>query len=189
MTDTLESDITGITTHVLEKQKALDEVMVLSRGVIMDSGRAITMLHTGREAEARAVIAGVMKRVERLKRHDGAFRYASLQAYQEYAEAAIFYGIKKRGSIPGAKAVGVDEDAYLLGLMDVVGELKREVLEALGNDSSKEAGLYFEMMKRIYDGTRGLKFAEAVLHGFRKKQDVARIQLESAGSELLHAKR
>ena len=41
------------------------------------------------------------------------------------------------------------------------------------------------MMKQIYDGTRKLRFAEAVLSGFRKKQDVARIQIENAGSEIL----
>jgi predicted translin family RNA/ssDNA-binding protein len=41
-------------------------------------------------------------------------------------------------------------------------------------------------MKDIYDMTRSLRFAEATLQGLRKKQDVARIQIENAGNEILY---
>lgn len=44
-------------------------------------------------------------------------------------------------------------------------------------------------MRMIFDGTRSIRFAEAVLNGFRRKQDVARIQIESAGSEILSFKK
>ena len=43
-------------------------------------------------------------------------------------------------------------------------------------------------MKLIYDSTRSLRFAEAIMSGFRRKQDTGRIQLEGAGSELLSYK-
>jgi translin len=72
--------------------------------------------------------------------------------------------------------------------MDVMGELKREILEELRKENYKRADAHFEKMKLIYDTTRSLRFAEAVLAGFRRKQDTARIQLENAGSELLSFK-
>ena len=97
----------------------------------------------------------------------------------------IFFNIKSEGRIPNLKDVGVSREAYLLGLMDCVGELKREVLEELRDSNVKKAEEYFGMMRHIYDTTRPVRFAEAVLQGFRKKQDVARIQIENAGTEIL----
>ncbi len=72
--------------------------------------------------------------------------------------------------------------------MDVMGELKREILEELRRGNLKKAENYFNKMRLIYDDTRSLRFAEAVLNGFRRKQDTARIQVESAGSEILSFK-
>ena len=69
--------------------------------------------------------------------------------------------------------------------MDVVGELKRESLISLRNNNTDEAKRYFSFMEYIYDATRSIRFAEAILPGFRKKQDVARIQIENAGSDIL----
>ncbi len=189
MVDALEADIDRITSGVLGKQKSLDEVMGLSRRTIMGAGRAITMLHSGRTAEAHMLIGEMKADVTRLKRYDDKFLHHSMQAYQEYAEAVVFYAVKTRRTVPGARAVGINDEAYLMGLMDVVGELKRELLEALRESKRSDAEFYFALMKRIYDGTRGLRFAESVLPGFRRKQDVARIQVESAGSEMLHSSR
>lgn len=183
----LESDIGKISSHLLKKQKDFDEVMDLSRRVVRGAGQAITMLHNGRGTGARDAIDALKPLISGLKTHDRMFRYASLQAYQEYAEAELLYHIIREGAIPSAKGVGVDEEAYLLGLMDVVGELKREVLERLREGDTKSAERYYETMREVYDTTRGLRFAESVLPGFRRKQDVARIQLESASGELLHA--
>ena len=189
MADALEADIGRITSEILERQKSLDTVMGLSRRTIMGAGRAITMLHSGKRDEALVLIREIRGLVSKLKRYDGQFLHNSMQAYQEYAEAAVFYAIKARGAIPSARTVGVNDSAYLMGLMDAVGELRREMLEMLRSGNRKDAELYFRLIERIYDGTRSLKFAESVLPGFRRKQDVARMQVESAGSELLRAAR
>ena len=127
--------------------------------------------------------------VKTLNKFDGEFSYNTKQAYQEYAEAKIFFEIKKKGSVPSYSAVGVSQESYLMGLMDVMGELKREILESLRENKVKEAEEYFDKMRAIFDGTRSIRFAEAVLNGFRRKQDVARIQIESAGSEILSFKK
>jgi translin len=69
--------------------------------------------------------------------------------------------------------------------MDVVGELKREILDSLRASETERAKAYLVLMESIYDATRAIRFPESVLPGFRKKQDVARIQLENAGSDIL----
>ncbi|MGI0100632.1 MAG: hypothetical protein ACREBH_02860 [Candidatus Micrarchaeaceae archaeon] len=184
----LDSDIKTISKNLAKKQKDFDNVMGLVRDVIRESAQTITLLHNGdaRNASKRLGAAGRM--VSSLKGYDSVFGYHAKQAYQEYAEAVIFFSIKKDGAVPSRKKLGIDEESYLMGLMDVMGELKREVLESLRENRVKDAELYFKNMREIYDGTRSIRFAEAVLNGFRRKQDVARIQVESAGSELLSYK-
>jgi translin len=182
---TLEDDIENISLHLSRKQKDFDKVMELSRDIIRDAGQTITFLHNNDRAAAKKRLSEMTRRANELMKTDSDFKYHTQQAYQEYVEALAFYQIKTGKRLPSVEQAGVVPESYLLGLMDVVGELKREVLEALRKNDVKSAEQYFEMMENIYDTTRRLRFAEAVLSGFRKKQDVARIQIENAGSEIL----
>ncbi len=181
----LDQDVENVAESLAAKQEAFDRVMQLSREVIRSAGQAITMMHNGDTKKAAAVIKEMKGKVKSLQGIDTQFKYNTQQAYQEYVEAQVFYDIMAGNGVPRMSEIGVDPDAYLMGLMDVTGELKREILESLRREEIKDAESYFEIMKGIYDGTRSIRFAEAVLPGFRKKQDVARIQLENAGSDIL----
>ncbi len=184
----LDSDIKSITTHLTKKQKDFDKVMTLVRDIVRNSSQAITMLHNNDSKNALKTINTAKKMVDSLKKFDSVFEYHAKQAYQEYAEAKIFFEIKQNHEVPSYTKIGVGQESYLMGLMDVMGELKREILEALRDGKVKDAEEYFKKMRTIYDSTRSVRFAEAVLNGFRRKQDVARIQVESAGSEMLSFK-
>jgi len=185
----LDNDVERISDYLSEKQNNFDRVMQSTREIIRDAGQTITLMHNNEKKSAAEKLVEMQKAVKRLQKIDSQFKYQTQQAYQEFAEAFIFFKIKTERKVPSILSVGIEHDAYLLGLMDVVGELKREILESLREDRIKEAEWYFDTMKKIYDSTRKLRFAEAVLGGFRKKQDVARIQIENAGSEILSARR
>lgn len=185
----LDKDIKTISAGLTKKQKDFDNVMTLVRDIVRESAQTITMLHNDDSKNALKMLNSASKMVVNLKKFDAFFGYHARQAYQEYAEAKIFFEIKKSHEIPSYTKVGVDQESYLMGLMDVMGELKREILEALRENKIKEAEEYFKKMRTIYDSTRSVRFAEAVLNGFRRKQDVARIQVESAGSEILSFKK
>jgi translin len=177
-----------ITEYLQKKQNDFDRVAYLSREIIRGSGVSITEIHNGNVADAVERIIKVEKLVDEIKGYEREFAYYSVQAYQEYAEAKILYGIKVDGKILPHTKIDIPKEAYLYGLMDVAGELKREIIDALTEDDVKAAERYYAFMRRIYDSTRSMRFAEAVIPGFRRKQDVARIQLESAGSDILFAK-
>jgi len=66
--------------------------------------------------------------------------------------------------------------------------LREKRYMSLRKGNNKLASSYYELMKDIYDSTLHIRFANSILPSFRKKQDVARIQLESLASELLHTK-
>lgn len=181
----IEKDIEKISVHLSKKQSEFDKAMQYSRDIIRCAGLAITMMHNGDIKKAKRKVSELKVKISELSKIDKQFKYNTFQAYQEYAEAVVSLSIKESSRIPTISEVGVEEEAYLMGLMDAVGELKREVLESLRKGEIKEAERYFDFMERIYDSTRTLRFAEAVLNGFRKKQDTARIQIENAGSEIL----
>jgi translin len=185
----LDDDVEKISEFLTEKQDSFDKVMQSCREIIRDAGQTITLMHNNDKKSALERLAALEEKIRKLQKIDSQYKYQTLQAYQEFAEAFIFLKIKTEKKIPTLSTVGVGHDAYLMGLMDVVGELKREILESLRAGRIKEAEWYFDTMKGIYDSTRRLRFAEAVLNGFRKKQDVARIQIETAGSEILSARR
>lgn len=183
--EAFSSEVFDTAKYLKAKQDAFDKVSDLSREIIRLSAQAITHLHNGMEKESKQLLGDIAGLVSSKDFSDPRFAYYAVQAQQEFAEAYTFYSIKVNRTIPSAEEIGVEREAYLLGLMDCVGELKREVLEELRGKNIEQAEYYFMMMRLIYDTTRPIRFAEAVLQGFRKKQDVARIQIENAGTEIL----
>ena len=77
--------------------------------------------------------------------------------------------IKTSRRIPGLKEVGTDGEAYLMGMMDVFGELKREIIGSLSEGDVKSARFYYTMMVEMFDATRSVRFAEAVLPGLQEE--------------------
>lgn len=181
----INNDVKSISRYLTKKQKDFDRVMDTNREIIRDAAQVITALHNRDRGRATGLLNSAGRRVKQLRKLDLQFEYYTRQSYQEYAEARIFFDVVTRRAVTPYAKSGVGQEAYLLGLMDVMGELKREILEELREENVKRAEEYLRAMKSIYDGTRSLRFAEAVMSGFRRKQDIARIQLESASSEIL----
>lgn len=180
----LEREISTISKSLTLKQRRFDEVMNKSRELVRLAGVIITKLHNDDIASAKKGLVQAKKLSDELSKYKD-FDYNTKQSQQEYSEAKIFYTIKVSKKLPGLAEVGTDGEAYLMGMMDVFGELKREIIGSLSNGDVKSARFYHSMMIEMFDATRSVRFAEAVLQGFRRKQDVARIQLESTASELL----
>ncbi|MDE1865484.1 MAG: hypothetical protein KGH94_02505 [Candidatus Micrarchaeota archaeon] len=180
----LEGEIGAISKSLTEKQRRFDTVMDSSRELVRLSGTIITKLHNGDIRGARGGLSKAKRISKTLSKHRE-FDYNTRQAQQEYSEARIFYTIRTSRRIPSRVEVGTEGEAYLMGMMDVFGELKREIVGSLSDGDLKSARFYHSIMISMFDATRSIRFAEAVLQGFRRKQDVARIQMESSASELL----
>ncbi|MDE1850222.1 MAG: hypothetical protein KGH54_00300 [Candidatus Micrarchaeota archaeon] len=181
-------DIKKITKDLQMLQERQDRVMSLSRAIVRLAGESISNMHAKRYAEAKRQLAKLRAMISQMRRIEEGFEYYSMQSHQEYVEAAMLYSIIANGRVPSAKQVGENSVNYMLGVMDVMGELKRECFEEMRAGNVKKAGEYFGIMQGIYDTTLHIRFANSVLPNFRRKQDVARIQLESTGSELLRLK-
>ncbi|MGP3667317.1 MAG: hypothetical protein ACKD6N_00415 [Candidatus Bathyarchaeota archaeon] len=180
----------------LKIKSSLREKMLLnSRKITQKSKKTILLLHQNKLEKAEKTLdearkllnltTDFLKNAPELQTSGALFT-----ASQEYAEASIFFCIEKVGLYPTPEEVGVSSSAYVLGLADVVGELKRKVSECLRIGDVKKAEHYFKHMEDIYKMLSALnEHVFLVVPLLRRKCDVTRHLVESAGSELLLEKR
>ena len=118
------------------KERAIDEVMGRARRARVLSKQAILQIHGGsvEEAGERLHEAGrnLHEMDEYVRERPTLGRFDQVNAArEEYAEASILLRLEGSGKFPSPEAVGVPLEAYLKGLGDVPGELRRQALDAL----------------------------------------------------------
>lgn len=168
-----------------KKEEELDAVMLCNRQIVRACSNAIKSLHAYDLKAAKAHLKDAEKDLKTIRQYADAFPAQLGHVLQEYAEARIVLSAIEKKKIPSYGELDVGEISYLNGLLDAVGELKREMYESLRRGNRHEAKYYFSMMEQIYDELLPLRFSNAVLPEFRHKQDVARMQIEQARGELL----
>jgi translin len=177
-----------IERKLVSMQERKDKVLEISREIVRNAGKSITLVHARKMGDANRGIVRLRALARKLRSAEQGFEYFSVQAHQEYVEALAFYSVVKEKRLPSLSEMGTSEIPYLLGIMDLVGELKREAIESMRENDPKAADTYYSLMKDIYDSTRAMRFANSLVPEFRRKQDSARIQIENTGTELLSFK-
>jgi translin len=182
----LESIVAGIQERLDEKDALREVAIKSSRAIIRLSGGAIHALHKGGDVEA--MMGEALDEVQRLRsllaEHQDIWHAGIVQdAMQEFAEAAMFKAIAEERDIPAPDEVGVDDAAYLLGMADVVGELRRLALEALRHGDTKKAEGILDIMEDLFQAIMGFDYPDAIV-SIRRKQDVARSLLEKTRGEV-----
>jgi len=92
----------------------------------------------------------------------------------EYVEAMELYSIIKNRKLLGIERLDVHPIPFVLGLADLIGELKRVSLEYVRLERYREAMEFMEIAENIYDALSSLSYTDAVIPGFRRKIDVYR---------------
>jgi translin len=96
----------------------------------------------------------------------------------EYVEASAVLALAQGRTIPSRDALGASPEAYLLGLLDTVGELKRLVLDSIMSGKMAKAKGYFAIMEDLYSVCSPMAVYDHVVNGTRRKIDVARMLVE-----------
>jgi translin len=181
----LHIGIDRIGKKLSEMEKELDAVLAENRLTVRACSNAIKALHAYNLVEAKKSLAEAEKGLGKISKYHAHFPGQLDHVYQEYAEARIVLSAIELKKIPSIGELKVPEVPYLNGLLDAIGELKREMYESLRRGNRHEAGEYFKMMEEVYDELLPLRFSNAILPEFRRKQDVGRMQIEQARGELL----
>ncbi|MFH1785499.1 MAG: hypothetical protein ABH842_03640 [Candidatus Micrarchaeota archaeon] len=182
---TLHDSIVEINKNLSSKEEQLDKIMAHNRQIIRSCSNAIKAMHSGELPKAKEYLAEAKKGLANVLECQTNYQHHMNHILQEYTEACVVLSAIESKTIPGQKELGVPDLPYLLGLLDTVGELKREMYECLRQKNKKEAEEYFKLMEQIYDELLCLRFSNAVLPEFRHKQDSARHQIEQARGELI----
>lgn len=172
-----------ISAHLSLVEKARDTCYTLHREIIKKSGLAIRAVHRGDKELARELVdqarQGMVQAIETIQ----GFNELPItgfvhDAQKEYVEASITCAIVFEEKLPDPDDLGVPYAAYLKGLSEVVGELRREILDLMRQDRDEQGERYLQVMDEIYSMLVTMDFSDAITAGLRRSTDQARGILE-----------
>jgi translin len=187
----LDDVIEEIETRLDEKDEVRELTIKSSRTIARLSGSAIQGMHRGQDVGAvlQETREEILKLRSLLKDHPDLYHAGTVEnAMQEACEAFLVHSILEAERLPGPKDIGVTDTAYLLGLGDVVGELRRFSLEHLRRGDIKLASSFLEKMERILDALMRFDYPTALV-ALKRKQDIARSLIEKTRGEVAVAAR
>jgi translin len=186
--DKLERSIDKMAGELKKKEASQDALLRLTRELVRECSVGIKLVHSKDMQAAEVQKKKAHELLLKIKKLEKGFEYLVDQSYQEYVELVLLVSIVKREEHPTHESLKLPFGPFMTGLLDCVGELRRQMLEELRAGNKNDAEYYFEVMSRMYEATLPLRFSNSILPNFRKKQDVARMQVESARSELLRSR-
>ena len=178
----LDKIINHIKRELDEKDKRRENVFVQAREIRRISTKAIREIHKDNYGVARELIKQLKTMVRKLDESDMAFNFLQ-EALQEYSEAVLTYALLKKANIPTPLDLGIPSEAYVLGLADSIGELRRYILDLIRKDEFEEAEYFLDFMDEIYQHIIAFDYPSALIP-IRRKQDTARTLLEKTRGEL-----
>lgn len=183
-----KGDMHQIQAELLSYDKAREQLQTLTRNVTRLCSWAIIQVHRGNLSQATKTMSeakdSLAELQELLSHHSELPQFGQvLVAFQEYAEATLLYRLKKSGKIADLKEVGTGSTAYLLGMLDFVGEMRRMILDSLRRGNADEAQKLLSIMESIYEDLMSLD-RTSILPNFRHKLDAARRILETTRGDV-----
>ena len=182
----LDEVIGDIEVRLDEKDEVRELAIKSSRTIARLAGSGIQGMHRGDDVSSaiRDAREEVMKLKSLLDGHPDLFHAGFVEnAMQEACEAFLVHAILEGHELPTPKGCGVTDTAYLLGLGDVVGELRRVALEHLRSGDIDRASAFLERMERILDALMRFDYPTALV-ALKRKQDVARSLIEKTRGEV-----
>lgn len=176
------------------KNAARDSALAASRELIRHCALSIRATHRAEYAEAAQLLTRSREIAAQIKGHVA--DYADLyftgyvqDALKELAEAHIVYALITGDRIPDPDKLGVDYAAFLNGLGEAAGELRRYALDIIRHDNSERVERVLDAMQDIYSLLVTMDFPDALTGGLRRTTDMVRGVLERTRGDLTVAAR
>jgi translin len=171
------------------RNQARDAALSQARVLTRNAAHAIRAIHRLEPEVADALLAEARAIVENLKRdlkpYPELFHSGYVQdAIKEFAEASITCALVMDKELPAPDALGVETAAYLNGLAETIGELRRRCMDVLRQGYSPEAERLLDWMDEIYLLLVSVDYPDAITNGLRRQTDVARSLVERTRSDL-----
>jgi translin len=94
------------------------------------------------------------------------------------------YRIIKNQNLPSPSDLGINPLNYALGLADVIGELRRYILDNIRNSNIEDITRILEIMDEIYMDLFSLDYPSGLTQDLRHKTDKARNIIEKTRGDV-----
>jgi translin len=187
--DQLEPVMERVRGVFAAKNAAREKALPLCRDAIRLSANAIRSVHRQdfERAEHLVATAGDQLREakEALQPHlDIYFAGFVHDSQKEYAEASITLAIIAGRPLPQPEQLGVELPAYLNGMGEVVGELRRHLLDRLRAGDVEHCEATLAAMDDMYSVLVTMDYPDAMTAGLRRTTDSVRGILERTRGDL-----
>ena len=172
------------------EERAQETAFNGSRDIVRKTKHAIHGIHIGRrDAELIDSISSDLARlIEALMPFPKVVYGPHVEAAMaEFAETVIYDRALLGEEIPSFVDLDVTPAAWVMGLADAVGELRRDMLGRLMDDDTDGAYAIFSVMETLSDSLMDFDVKDSVVP-LRRKQDVCRGIMEKSRGEMAAAR-
>ena len=185
----LENIAAKLRPHFVAEDEAREKALRSSRQVIRYSADAIRAVHRQEHGKAKQLLDSARELIRELNRdlaRHGKLLHSGFvhDAQKEFAEGCITLALIAGKDLPEPKALGVSNAAYLDGLGESVGELRRYILDSLRRNDLSRCEELLTIMDEIYGILTTMDFPELLAHGLRRTTDAVRGIIERTRGDL-----
>ena len=189
LTDNLEPIADQIRLSFSAKDAAREKVLPLCREVIRHCSQAIRAIHRQEFNQAKDLLGSARNLLDEVFQavvSSGELSYAGFvrDAQKEFAEGSITLALVAGKQLPSPDELSVDAAAYLNGLGEAVGELRRYLLDSMRKGDLSRGEELLAAMDDIYSVLVTMDFPDAITGGLRRTTDMVRGVLERTRSDL-----
>lgn len=176
----MQDSLNEFSTHLKQIESSREKLIKENREIIAYCSKAIILLHSNNINDATNLINNAFNLIKDLRE----FVISDLDRYlwpaeQEYVEASILKEIvEKKPIISNHLDLDVSLNAYLTGLLDCIGEIKRMIYDNLRRNDFDTSLSLFTIMQSFYDYIYPFSFYDNIIPGVRKKLDVGKRIIE-----------
>lgn len=178
-----------VITMLSRKNEARERGLPLSREAIRHCANAIRAIHRAEFSRAETLLQGARIRIEEMKKalaQNPELRYGSFvfDAEKEYSEGQATLALVRGDPLPDPEELGVDYAAYVNGLGEAIGEMRRHLLDELRRGDPLRIEDLLSAVDDIYNLLISVDFPDAITVGLRRTTDVARSVLEKTRGDI-----
>ncbi len=189
LTDKLDSIADHVRRSFSAKDAAREKALPRCREAIRHCSNAIRAVHRQEFDQAKELLQSahnlITEAEEAVSMHSELRNSGFIRdAQKEFAEGSITLALATEKQPPGPDELGIDAAAYLNGLGEAVGELRRYLLDSMRRGDLSRGEELLSAMDDIYGILVTMDFPDAITGGLRRTTDVVRSILEKTRSDL-----
>lgn len=165
------------------KTAARERALGASRDTIRACGNAIRAMHRYEMDAAAELLKEAQEHLDAARgvladHHDMLHAGFVHDAEKEFAEARITYALVTEASFPAPADIGVPPAAFLKGMAESIGEIRRHILDLMRRGDLKRCEQLLASMDDSYYLLVSMDYPDGITFGLRRLTDVARSIIE-----------